>query len=109
MDIAFSDEKDRFVVIYLDDITMYSKNYQDYLEHLKRVFLKCRKFDIPLNPKKSTVFMKEGKLLGHIISKEGIRIDPDRVATIGMPRNKKRDLAIPRQGKFLEEIHHKLC
>ena len=38
MDIAFSEEKDRFVVIYLEDITVYSKNDQDHLEHLKKVF-----------------------------------------------------------------------
>ena len=91
MDIAFSDEKDKFVVIYLDDITVFSKNDQDHLQHLRRVFLKCSKFGISLNPKKSNA-MKEGKLLGHIISEKGIRIDLDRVATIqkiGMPRNKK--------------------
>ena len=50
MDTSFSEEKDRFVVIYLDDISVYSKNDQDHLEHLKRVFLKCRKFGISLNP-----------------------------------------------------------
>ena len=92
MDIEFSDEKDRFVVIYLDDITMYSKNDQDHLEHLKRVFLKFKKFRISLNPKKSIFSMKEGKLLGHVISEEGIRINPSRVAAIqkiDIPRNKK--------------------
>ena len=40
MDIVFL-EKVRFVVIYLDDITVFSKNDQDHLQHLKRVFLKC--------------------------------------------------------------------
>ena len=70
MDIMFSKEKDRFVVINLDDIIVYSKNDQDHLEHLKRVFLKCRKFGISLNLKKYNFSTKEGKLLGHIISKE---------------------------------------
>ena len=82
IDITFSNEKDRFVLIYLDDITVYSKNDQDHLEHLRRVFLKCRRFGISLNPKYSNFDMKEGKILGHIIFEEGIRIDPDRVATI---------------------------
>ena len=80
------------MVIYLNDITVYLKNDHDHLEHLKIIFLKCRKFGISLNPKKSNFTMKEGKLLGHIISEEGIRIDPDRVAAIqkiGMPINKK--------------------
>ena len=58
MHIAFSDEKDRFVVIYLDDITMYSKNDRDHLEHLKRVFLKCINFGISLNPQKSNLTIK---------------------------------------------------
>ena len=92
MYIAFSDEKDMFVVLYLDDIIVYSKNDQDHLEHLKRVFQKWKKFSISLNPQKCNFSMQEGKLLGHIISKEGIRIDPYTVATIqniSMPRNKK--------------------
>lgn len=91
-DIAFLEENDRFVVIYLDDITVFSKSDQDHLQNLIRVFLKCRKFGISLNPKKSNFAMEEGKLLGHIISEKGIRIDPDRVAAIqkiGMPKNKK--------------------
>ena len=93
MTIAFLEEKDKYVVIYLDDITMFSKLDPDHLQHLKKVFLKCIKFGISLNPKKSHFAMEEGKLLGHIISKRGIKIDPDRVETIqqiGLPRNKKR-------------------
>jgi hypothetical protein len=92
MDISFSEEKGKFVVIYLDDITVFSKSDPDHLQHLKRVFLKCRKFGISLNPKKSHFAMEEGKLLGHIISKKGIKIDPDRVAVIqkiDLPRKKK--------------------
>ena len=82
MDISFSEEKDKFVVIYLDDITIFSKNDQDHLQHLRRVFQKCRKFGISLNPKKSNFAMEEGNILGHIIFEKGIRIDLDRVASI---------------------------
>jgi hypothetical protein len=92
MDIAFADEKDKFIVIYLDDITVFSDSDDQHLKHLRRVFQKCRKFGISLNPKKSNFGMQEGKLLGHIISKEGINIDPNRVEAIlniGTPRSKK--------------------
>ena len=82
MDITFAEEKDLFVVIYLDDITMYSDLDLQHIEHLKKVFLKCRKFGISLNPKKSHFSMLEGKLLGHIVSKDGIKIDPSRVEAI---------------------------
>ena len=92
MDISFVEEKDRFVVIYLDGITVYSKSDEDHLKHLKQVFDKCRKFGLSLNPKKSSFVVQEGKLLGHIVTKSGICIDPGRVEAIQkivFPRNKK--------------------
>jgi hypothetical protein len=92
MDIDFFDEEDKFIVIYLDDITVYSTLDEEHIKHLRRAFEKCRKFGISLNPKKSNFSMEEGKLLGHIISKEGIKVDPNRVdgiLKIGIPRRKK--------------------
>jgi hypothetical protein len=92
MDIEFIGEKDNFVVIYLDDITMYSQFDKEHCDHLRKVFLKCRKFGLSLNPKKSLFAMKEGKLLGHIVSAEGVRIDSSRVEaiqTLSLPRSKK--------------------
>jgi hypothetical protein len=92
MDIAFVGEKDKFMVIYLDDITIFSKYDDEHLQHLEHIFQKCRRYGISLNPKKSHFSMLEGKLLGHIISAGGIKIDPERVDAIqkiDIPRNKK--------------------
>ena len=92
MDIIFADERDMFVVIDMDDITVYSRSNQEHIKHLKNPFLKCRKYGISLNPRKSNFALEEGKLLGHIICKEGIRIDPDKVSAIlkvEEPRSKK--------------------
>lgn len=92
MDIAFVGEKDEFVLIYLDDITIYSSSHQDHLQHLRKVFLKCRRFWISANPKKSQFALKEGKLLGHVVSATGVQIDPERVKaiqTLFVPRSKK--------------------
>ena len=75
----------------MDDITLYSRSDREHIKHLEKVFLKCRIYDISLNPRKSN-FALEEELLGHIISKEGIRIDPDRVSKILKvegPRSKK--------------------
>jgi hypothetical protein len=44
--------------------------------------MRCRKFDIYLNPSKSIFGITEGKLLGHIVSDSGISIDPERIASI---------------------------
>jgi hypothetical protein len=92
MDIAFIGEKEQFVVIYLDDITGFSGSDKEHCYHLRKVFSKCRRFGISLNPKKSLFSMMEGKLLGHIVSTEGVRIDPNRVEeiqTLSLPRSKK--------------------
>ena len=82
MDIAFSDEIGHFIVIYLDDITVYSKTKEEHLKHLRKVFEKCRRYGLSLNPKKTVFGLQEGKLLGHIISEKGIRIDPQQVEGI---------------------------
>jgi hypothetical protein len=57
MDIAFIGEKDQFVVIYLDNITVFSRSDKEHRCHLRRVFSKCRRFGLSLNPKKSQFAM----------------------------------------------------
>lgn len=91
MDTYFGNEKDVFLIVYLDDLTVYSNSNDDKLHHLRVVFQQCRKFGISLNHKKCLFAMEEGKFLGHIISKYGIQIDPARVEAIqqiDFPRNK---------------------
>jgi hypothetical protein len=92
MDIAFIGEKDIFMAIYLDDIIVFSTSDDENLQHLKKTYEKCRRYGISLNPKKSQFSMEEGKFLGHIVSLEGIKIDPKRVKAIqqiDISRNKK--------------------
>jgi hypothetical protein len=101
MDIAFVGEKDKFVLIYLDDITVYSNSHEEHLKHLKRVFRKCRQFRISLNPKKSHFSLKKGKLLGHIVSAEGVKIDPAWVEAI-------QRLSIPRSRKDIQSLLGKI-
>jgi hypothetical protein len=67
---------------YQDDLTVYSKIRENHIDHLREVFERCRIFGISLNPKKCLFVVSEGKLLGHIVNKEGIYIDPERVKEI---------------------------
>jgi hypothetical protein len=92
MDIALVSERDKFVFIYLDYLTVFSKSDAKHLVHLKQTFEKCRKFSLSLNPKKYHFEMQEGKLLGHIVSRDRIKIDLKRVEaidTINIPRKRK--------------------
>jgi hypothetical protein len=101
MDIAFMGEKDKFVLIYLDNIIVYSSSHEEHLHHLKRVFLKCRQFGISLNPKKSHFSLKKGKLLSHIVSVGGVKIDLARVEEI-------QRLSIPRSKKCIQSLLSKI-
>jgi hypothetical protein len=53
MEITFIGERDQFVVIYLDAITVFSKYDKEQCQHLRKVFSKCRRFGLSLNPKNS--------------------------------------------------------
>jgi hypothetical protein len=61
MDISFIGEKDRFVVIYPDDITVFSASNEEHLQHLKHTFEKCRRYGISPNPLKSHLPWKKEK------------------------------------------------
>ena len=82
----------RSVVVYLEDITIFTKKRHDHLLALRHVFDRCRKYGISLNPKKLVFAAPKGKLLGFIVSKDGTIIDPERVETIEkivLPDSKK--------------------
>ncbi len=89
MYIAFRGLITKLVVIYLDDIIVYSKDRSNHLSDLKHIFERCVKYGISLNPNKSYFALLEGKLLGFIVSKKGIYIDPDRVQEIETHRIRK--------------------
>ena len=92
MDITFVGEQDKFLAVYLDDITVFSKDDAEHIEHLRGTFEKCRRYGLALNPQKFLFALEEGKILGHIVTKYGVRIDPKRVEVINsipLPRNKK--------------------
>jgi hypothetical protein len=92
MDVEFWGIIKKCVVVYLDDVTVYSKNKEDHIQHLTQIFERCRKYKISLNPKKTIFDVEEGKLLGHIIYQAGIHIDPEIIKAISqlpLPHNKK--------------------
>ena len=82
MDVAFDGLIDLIMVVYQDDLTAYSKKAEDHCKHLEKIFITALEFGISLNPKKCQFGVTKGKLLSHIVSKEGVRIDLERVATI---------------------------
>jgi hypothetical protein len=92
MDIDFRGLIGECVVVYLDDVTVFSKNMVDHITHPRKVFNRCRRYGISLNPKKYVFVVDEGRMLGFIVSKEGMMIEPERtqaISKIPPPHNKK--------------------
>lgn len=82
MDVAFHDYIDKFVVVYQGELITYSKKAEDHCKHLKKKFIKALEYGVALNPKKCIFWVIEGVLLGHIVSKDSVKIDTERVASI---------------------------
>ena len=61
MDVEFRGLISKCVVVYLDDVTVYSKNREEHIQHLTQIFERCWKYGISLNPKKTIFGVEEGK------------------------------------------------
>jgi len=82
MDRVFKDYKGKFVSVYLDDITIYSKTFKDHLQHLQLVFNRLREVDLKLGEEKCEFAKTELCLLGHRIGREGRKPDPAKVEVV---------------------------
>ena len=80
--IIFHDMIHSIVEVYVDDIVAYSREGQDHMEVLKRVFDRLLETKLKLNPSKCVFGVSSGKLLGFIVSQRGIEVDPDKIKAI---------------------------
>ena len=81
MNDAFHDIK-HIVQPYLDDLPAHSRKWADHLQHLRAIFLRCQHYKNRLNPHKCVFCVGSSRLLGFLVSKEGIRLDPLKVKEI---------------------------
>jgi len=82
MNSVFMPEFDKFVVVFINDILIYSKNEVDHAEHLRIVLSRLREHKLYAKFSKCEFWLKKGPFLGHILSKDGISIDPSKVQEV---------------------------
>jgi hypothetical protein len=73
---------DKFVLVFIDDILIYSKNREEHEEHLRLVLQVLREHHVYAKFSKCNFFQKQIHYLGHVLSEEGVAVDPDKIRSI---------------------------
>ena len=79
MNRIFYDCIDVFMVVYMDDLLIFSKDEKSHLEHLRIVMKRLKENKLYVSPKKCSFFKKEISFLGMIVGQSGIQVNPEKV------------------------------
>jgi len=93
LDTILGPELEPHVFVYLDDIIIISRTFREHFELLSETFRRLRAARLRLNPEKCRFCVDQLKYLGHIVDREGIRTDPEKVSAVAdwpEPQNVKQ-------------------
>jgi hypothetical protein len=82
MNKVFMEELDKFVVVFIDDILIYSKSREDHEHHLRVVLGRLRAHQLYAKLSNCEFWLEKISFLGHILIAEGIEVDPSKVDTV---------------------------
>ncbi|WVZ52463.1 hypothetical protein U9M48_003517 [Paspalum notatum var. saurae] len=82
MNKVFMEYLDKFVVVFIDDILIYSKTEEEHEEHLRLVLQKLRDHKLYAKLSKCEFWLDQVPFLGHIVSKGGIMVDPSKISSV---------------------------
>ena len=71
-----------FFRLYVDDVVIFSKTVDDHLVHIEEVLTRIAKHSLKIKMSKCFFVQKEVELLGHVVSKGGVKVDPKKVSAI---------------------------
>ena len=82
MQQVMNDHLFKILVLYLDDLLVYAQDFSSHVENLQKVFNRLREVGLRLNPDKCQLARNEVKFLGHVLSKEGLATDPEKIRAV---------------------------
>nr|XP_025888854.1 uncharacterized protein LOC104649327 [Solanum lycopersicum] len=82
MTTIFHDMIHKEIEVYVDDVIIKSRESSDHLTHLRKFFERLHRYNLKLNPAKCAFGVPAGKLLGFIVSRKGIELDPSKIKAI---------------------------
>jgi len=89
MNIVFMEYLDKFVVVFIDDILIFSKDEEEHAEHLRLVLEKLKEHKLYAKFSKCEFWLKEVGFLGHVISGKGIAVDTAKVDTVKIGKHQQ--------------------
>jgi hypothetical protein len=101
MNKVFMDELDKCVVVFIDDILVFSKTAKEHEEHMRIVLGKLRQQQLYAKFSKYEFLMEEVSFLGHMLSAEGVAIDPSKIEAVSKWQSPKPVTEI-RSGLYLD-------
>ena len=78
----FSDMIERFIEVFMDDFSVFGSSFDNCLNHLSLVLQRCQETNLILNWEKCQFMVKQGVVLGHVISNKGIEVDKAKIDII---------------------------
>ena len=78
----FTDMVEQFLEVFMDDFLVFGDSYDDCLSNLSKVLKRCEETNLVLNWEKCHFMVKEGIVLGHKVSKQGIEVDKAKIEVI---------------------------
>ena len=82
MNRVFKEYLDQFVIVFVDDILIYSKTPEEHALHLRIALQALREHQLFAKREKCEFWMPEVKFLGHVVSREGILVDPAKIEVV---------------------------
>ena len=82
MNLVFQPYLDRFVIVFIDDILVYSSSSEEHSEHLRIVLHTLRERQLYAKLSKCQFWLDKEAFLGHVISANGVSVDPQKIETV---------------------------
>src|SRR4051812_15289081 len=82
MNKVFIEFLEKFIVVFIDDILIYSKSNEEHEEHLRLILAKLREHKLYDKFSKCEFWLNEVGFLGHIVSGDGVAVDPAKVSAV---------------------------
>ena len=82
MNSVFMPKLDKFVVVFIDDILIYSKNDEEHAQHLRIVLARLREHKLYAKFSKCEFWLDRVQFLGHVLTPDGISVDPSKVQDV---------------------------